>query len=259
LSFYRFARAADDIADHPTLSESEKIAGLDEFEDTLLGRTDTAKKALPLRRVLAERGLPSTHPLDLLRAFRADVTKRRYADWSELMDYCRYSAMPVGRFVLDLHGEDRSVWAYSDPLCAALQVINHLQDCAKDYRALDRVYLPLDDLAAQGIGVEALAAPEASPALRAGLVSIAGKTAQLLPEASKLPLAVRDARLGLETGVIVRLAHRLIALLKTRDPLRERVHLTKAGAVMVAAQGAAATIAARLTQSPASSSAGKPQ
>jgi phytoene/squalene synthetase len=158
-----------------------------------------------------------------------------------------------------LHGEDRSVWAYSDPLCAALQVINHLQDCAKDYRALDRVYLPLDDLAAQGIGVEALAAPEASPALRAGLVSIAGKTAQLLPEASKLPLAVRDARLGLETGVIVRLAHRLIALLKTRDPLRERVHLTKAGAVLVAAQGAAATIAARLTQSPASSSAGKPQ
>ncbi len=101
-------------------SESEKFAGLDELEDTLLGRTDAAKKALPLRRVLAERGLPPTHPLDLLRAFRADVTKRRYADWAELMDYCRYSAMPVGRFVLDLHGEDRSVWAYSDPLCAAL-------------------------------------------------------------------------------------------------------------------------------------------
>ena len=129
LSFYRFARAADDIADHPTLRESEKFAGLDELEDTLLGRTDAAKKALPLRRVLAETGLPPTHPLDLLRAFRADVTKRRYADWAELMEYCRYSAMPVGRFVLDLHGEDRSVWAYSDPLCAALQVINHLQDC----------------------------------------------------------------------------------------------------------------------------------
>ncbi len=103
--------------------------------------------------------------------------------------------------------------------------------------------------------------PRLRPRLPCGLVSvsIAGKTAQLLPEASKLPLAVRDARLGLETGVIVRLAHRLIALLKTRDPLRERVHLTKAGAVLVAAQGAAATIAARLAQSPASSSAGKPQ
>ena len=259
LSFYRFARAADDIADHPTLSESEKFVGLDELEDTLLGRVDAAKKALPLRRVLVEKGLSPTHPLDLLRAFRADVTKRRYADWAELMEYCRYSAMPVGRFVLDLHGEERSVWAYSDPLCAALQVINHLQDCRHDYRTLDRVYLPLDDLEAQGIGVEALAAPEASPALRAGLRSIADRTAQLLPEASKLPLAVRDARLGLETGVIVRLAHRLIALLMSRDPLRERVHLTKAGAILVAAQGAAATLAARLTRSPASSLAGKPQ
>ena len=100
--------------------------------------------------MLEERGLAPTHALDLLKAFRADVTKRRYGEWDELMHYCRYSAMPVGRFVLDLHGEDRSTWAYSDPLCAALQVINHLQDCAKDYRALERVYLPLDMIAGQG-------------------------------------------------------------------------------------------------------------
>ena len=62
------------------------------------------------------------------------------------MDYCRYSAMPVGRFVLDVHGESRDLWPANDALCAALQVINHLQDCAKDYRELDRVYLPLDVL-----------------------------------------------------------------------------------------------------------------
>jgi hydroxysqualene synthase len=257
LSFYRFARAADDVADHPGLSESDKLARLDALEDTLLGRADTAKQALPLRRVLAEKGLPLTHPLDLLTAFRADVTKRRYADWAELMEYCRYSAMPVGRFVLDLHGEERSTSAYTDPLCAALQVINHLQDCGDDYCALDRVYLPLDDLEAHGIGVEALAAPEASPALRACLRSIVGRTADLLPEASKLPLAVRDARLGLETGIIVRLAHRLIALLMTRDPLSERVHLTKAGAVLGGVQGAAVTLAARLAQTLAPSSAGR--
>ncbi|MGO8841546.1 MAG: squalene synthase HpnC [Methyloceanibacter sp.] len=248
LSFYRFARAADDIADQPTLSESEKFARLEALENTLLGRADAAREALPLRRVLAERGLAPTYALDLLTAFRADVTKRRYADWAELMEYCRYSAMPVGRFVLDLHGEERSTWASSDPLCSALQVINHLQDCAKDYRALDRVYLPLDHLAAQGIGVDALAAPRASSALRACLRSIAGRTGDLLSEASKLPLAVRDARLGLETGVIVRLAHRLIARLMTRDPLSERVHLTKAGAALQAAQGAAAALVARLAQ-----------
>jgi squalene synthase HpnC len=248
LSFYRFARAADDVADHASLGEGEKLALLDALEDTLLGKSDAAADALPLREVLAETGLKPTHPLDLLTAFRADVSKHRYADWAELMEYCRYSAMPVGRFVLDLHGEARSVWTYADPLCAALQIINHMQDCGGDYRALDRVYLPLDILEAHGIGVNVLASPRASPALRSCLRSIAGRTAQLLSEASKLPLAVEDTRLGLETGIVVRLAQRLIALLMIRDPLSERVHLTRAGAALQAAQGAAATLAARLAQ-----------
>jgi squalene synthase HpnC len=246
LSFYRFARAADDIADHAELSEANKFAGLDALEATLLGKSESAKAALPLRRVLAERGLPPAHPLDLLTAFRADVTKRRYANWAELMDYCRYSAMPVGRFVLDLHGEARSTWHYSDPLCTTLQVINHMQDCGLDCRALDRVYVPLDMMAAHGTSVEALGAARATPQLRACLTALAERTALLLPEAAKLPLAVQDTRLGLETGIIVRLAHRLTALLLTRDPLSERVHLTKQGALWQATQGAMATLAARL-------------
>jgi hydroxysqualene synthase len=246
LSFYRFARAADDIADHPQLSEQDKFAGLDALEDTLLGKSDSAKAALPLRQVLAERGLAATHPLNLLTAFRMDVTKRRYANWDELMHYCRYSAMPVGRFVLDVHGEDESTWAYSDPLCAALQVINHLQDCAKDYCELDRVYLPLDVLAVHLTTVAALLDPRASPTLLASLRAIAGKAAALMPEASKLPLAVRDARLGLETGAIVQLAHKLIAILMVRDPLNERVHLTKPGMIWHGLEGAVTSGASRL-------------
>lgn len=248
LSFYRFARAADDIADHPTLSKGAKFAALDCLEQTLLHKSDKAKAAFPLRSVLTDRGLAPTHPLDLLNAFRADVSKCRYADWTELMHYCRYSAMPVGRFVLDLHGEDRSVWAYSDPLCSALQVINHLQDCAKDYRALGRVYLPLDAMRACGASVEELGAAKSSPALRACLKSIAEKTTRLLPEASQLPLAVKDTRLGLETGAIVKLAQRLTALLMTRDPLSERVHLSKPTALAKGMQGAVATLAARLSR-----------
>jgi hydroxysqualene synthase len=246
LSFYRFARAADDIADHPALSESDKLARLDCLEQTLLGKSDKTKAALPLRSVLAERSLAPTHALDLLTAFRADVSKRRYEDWAELIHYCRYSAMPVGRFVLDLHGEDRSVWAYSDPLCSALQVINHLQDCAKDYRALDRVYVPLDAMRTYGASVEELGAAKSSPALRACLKSIAERTAGLLPEASKLPLAVKETRLGLETGAIVRLAQRLTARLITTDPLSERVHLSKLAGLANGMQGAAATLVARL-------------
>src|SRR5262249_22584329 len=135
LAFYRFARAADDVADHPRLAEGEKLAALDLLEATLLGRTDAADDAVPLRRALADTGLTPGHALDLLTAFRLDVSKRRYRNWDELMHYCNYSAMPVGRFVLDVHGEARSTWPASDALCTALQVINHLQDCAKDYCA----------------------------------------------------------------------------------------------------------------------------
>ena len=246
LSFYRFARAADDIADHSRLSEQEKLAGLTALEDTLLGKSNSAKAAILLRQVLAEKGLAPIHPLDLLTAFRADVTKRRYANWDELMHYCRYSAMPVGRFVLDVHSEDRTTWAYSDPLCSALQVINHVQDCTKDYCNLDRVYLPLDILAAHRTNVAALLDPRASPALLASLRAIVERTAALIPEASKLPLAVRDARLGLETGAIVNLAHKLIAILMVRDPLSERVHLSKLGMIWHGLQGALQASAGRL-------------
>ena len=109
-----------------------------------------------MRIALKEKGLSSRHALDLVAAFRLDVTKLRYANWAELIDYCRLSAMPVGRFVLDVHGESQSTWRGSDPLCAALQIINHLQDCAADYRNLDRVYLPQDTLDAHGATVEML-------------------------------------------------------------------------------------------------------
>ena len=178
----------------------------------------------PCARLSTERGLDAGHPLDLLAAFRQDVVKSRYADWAELMDYCRYSAAPVGRFVLDVHGEAQATWPASDALCAALQVINHLQDCAKDYRELDRVYLAEDALAAAGTSVEALAAPSASPALRSVIVAMARRTEQLLNQSAGLAGQVHDRRLAYEVALIQRLAEDLTARLIARDPLSERVH-----------------------------------
>jgi hydroxysqualene synthase len=245
LAYYRFARAADDVADHPTLSSERKLALLDRLQATLLGGCDEEPAALPLRSELASRRLSPAHAIDLLTAFRLDVGKRRYADWSELIGYCRYSAMPVGRFVLDVHGEDRAVWAANDALCAALQIINHLQDCGKDYRVLDRVYLPLDALAASGTAVAALAASQASPQLKACLRSVAERTAALLPEAAMLPQLVSDRRLAIETGVIVALAKKLIAWLLRRDPLSQRVHLSKVEMLAIGGRGAFATLIAR--------------
>ncbi len=226
IAFYRFARAADDVADHPELLEGEKIHRLDRFEETLLGRCDEIPDAIPLRTAIADRGLSPKHAQDLLTAFRMDASKRRYADWGGLMHYCTYSAMPVGRFVLDVHGESRATWPANDALCAALQIINHLQDCGADYRRLDRVYIPLDALAARNIPAGALAEPKASPDLLACIHELAERTKSLLGSA-ELSRAVKDLRLSLEVGAIERLARRLVDMLMTRDPLSEPVHLSK--------------------------------
>lgn len=228
LAFYGFVRAADDVADHPALGAPEKLALIDGLEATLLGRTDAEPAGMRLRVALAERGLSPRHAQDLLTAFRLDVTKHRYRDWEDLLSYCAYSAMPVGRFVLDIHGEDRSTWAANDALCAALQVINHLQDCALDYRRLDRVYIPLDVLEREHESVAALGRHRASRGLRRAIDHLASQTATLLAEAGPLSGRVADLRLGLEIAVIERLARALIGTLRRRDPLCERVHLSKA-------------------------------
>jgi hydroxysqualene synthase len=246
LAFYEFVRVADDIADHPALASTEKLARLDRLEASLLGRGRDEPEGLALREVLQNRGLSTRHAQDLLDAFRQDATKLRYKDWDDLIDYCSRSAMPVGRFVLDVHGEVRDTWPASDALCAALQVINHLQDCGADYRALDRVYIPLDALAAQGIGVEALGYDKAGPALRACLDILVARTTTLLGESHGLETNVADTRLGCEISVIQSLAARLLGVLRARDPLSERVHLTKGEAAIEAASSGTRTLLRRL-------------
>jgi hydroxysqualene synthase len=225
LAFYNFVRTADDVADHATLEAAEKLRLLDLFEAELLGRGDTQKEAVALRHALAERAMPPRHALEVLVAFRMDVTKLRYDNWDEVIHYCRYSAMPVGRFMLDVHGESTSSWAASDALCAGLQINNHLQDCARDYRDLNRVYLPRDALAAAGATVEMLGEAKSPAPLLQCLNGLAARTETLLGESRSLGAEVRDFRLGLEIAVIQAFADRIVHLLKVRDPLSERVHL----------------------------------
>jgi hydroxysqualene synthase len=228
-AFYAFARQADDIADHEALSPEEKVARLDRMEAVLLGApggTD-APSAVRLRESLAETGVTPLHSQDLLAAFRQDATKRRYASWDELMAYCRLSAMPVGRHVLDLHGEAPATHVPSDPLCAALQVLNHLQDLASDLERLDRCYVPLDMLGAAGRRVDQLTGPGLTPALRRVVDEMLDRTDVLNREGAGLPRAVRDRWLRTECAVIVNLAHRLAARLRHEDPLAGRVKLRR--------------------------------
>jgi hydroxysqualene synthase len=251
LAFYNFVRTADDIADHAALAPAEKLRLLDRLDGGLVGKNDDDAVAVRLRSALAERGLSPQHAQDLLAAFKLDVTKLRYRDWDDLIGYCTLSAMPVGRFVCDVHGESRAVWPANDALCAALQIINHLQDCQADYLNLDRVYVPLDTLAVHGVGVEALGETKASPALLAALHSLAERTERLLAESDTFPGLINDWRLSLEVSVINKLAHRLTGVLMSRDPLCERVHLSPAAVAVLTIAAAFGGAVRRIGRRPA--------
>ena len=246
LAFYEFVRIADDIADHATLAPQKKLDLLDGLEAGLLGRNDEHGQAVALHNVLRERNLSPRHAQDLLTAFRMDVTKLRYRDWDDLMGYCTYSAMPVGRYVLDVHGEDRATWPANDALCAALQIINHLQDCKKDFFALNRVYIPEDALAAAGASIEDIGRDRSTPALRDCLAFLARRTDTLLDQSAVFSSRIADFRLAMEVAVIQSLARRLIALLIARDPLSERVHLGKGAVASTAFAGIVSGIMGRL-------------
>ncbi len=239
-AYYRWARMADDIADNPALAADDKVRRLDLMEEVL---KDPARRDVPvaaeMRESLKATDVPAVDCTDLLIAFRADATKLRYDDWADLMNYCRYSASPVGRYLLDVHGENPAGKHYSDALCDALQVINHLQDCKVDYLEMNRVYVPLDHLRAEGLGVEALAEPRSAPALRRVLDRLLDETDALMIRARRLPSALRDTRLRCESAIIVRLADTLISHLRRRDPLAERVKLTKPAVAWCGLQGIA--------------------
>jgi len=149
-AIYAFARSADDIADEGDLDAAERLRQLEDYRrelDAIAGGNPTVEPMfLRLRQAVARHELPLQPFRDLLDAFCQDVVKTRYADFAELIGYCRRSADPVGRLLLRLyHAESPQQLAWSDSICSALQLINHWQDVALDWRK-GRVYLPQEDL-----------------------------------------------------------------------------------------------------------------
>ena len=237
--FYDFARAADDIADNPELSPQDKIDRLDLFEAVLVGETGTPSlpKAENLRASLGETGVTNRHARDLLAAFRQDATKLRYETWQELVDYCELSANPVGRYLIDLHGEDVSVYRSSDALCTVLQVLNHLQDCADDRREMDRVYVPLSMLKDAGTSLDVLGHPRSDDGFRRVLDQMLDKCDELLGIADSLAPSLRTRRFSANSAVIVALARRLSQRLRNQDPIATRVALTKKDFLLAGMKG----------------------
>ncbi|BAE51313.1 squalene synthase HpnC [Paramagnetospirillum magneticum] len=229
MAYYHFARHADDIGDSPSLTSEEKVAGLDALDRALRGTESGPALVLAeeYRRAVDGDAAMIEHASQLLHAFRRDSVRDYCADWADLMEYCRYSAAPVGRFLLDLSGESHDTFAPSDALCAALQVLNHVQDCGKDYHELKRVYIPRDWLAAQGLSIEVLAGTSSPAALRHVLDQMLDATDGLITLAQPLAGRVKDLRMRLQSAITVRVAERLSAKLRRGDPLAGRVKLGK--------------------------------
>ncbi len=229
-TYYRFARTIDDVADSPALSAEDKIARLNQFAQIVCGAAEPEpgyKTATAIRASLNVTGISPRHCMDLTVAFKMDAVKLRYESWDDLMGYCMYSAAPVGRYLMELHGESSEAWPASDALCNALQVLNHLQDCRQDYTLLNRVYLPQDWLCAAGGTVDELSASHLSPALRHVVNQCLDATDELIKQARVLSHLIRSRRLAMEASVMVHIAKRLSVKLRRNDPLARRVRLSK--------------------------------
>ncbi|MBL0337734.1 MAG: squalene synthase HpnC [Rhodospirillaceae bacterium] len=236
VAFYQFARAGDDIADNPQLSAEEKIKRLDFFEKLLYNPdySGAGPAAANFGSVIRQFKIDPTHAVNLLTAFRQDAVKSRYQNWEELINYCNHSAAPVGRFLLDLHQENRVNYIFSDALCNALQLINHLQDCQDDYVTLDRVYLPLDMVSKFQFDLHDLSKKVSPPAFLKLLHSYLDKVEELLDIAKRLPGGLKNRRLALESAVIIELACAITQLLRRQDVLKSHVKLSKSASMVLA-------------------------
>lgn len=203
---YAFARSGDDLADEGTLPPRERLAGLTalgaDLDQALSGAAVQDPVPRAAAHVICRYGLPPGPFHDLLTAYRMDVEKRRYADFAELMGYCRYSANPVGRLMLHLTGDATPENLQdSDAICTALQLINFLQDMDQDYRENGRIYLPRDEMAHFGVGEAHIRSCITDQPMRALFAQQVKRARDML--ASGAPLGSRlKGRMGFEVRMI---------------------------------------------------------
>ena len=229
-AIYRFARSADDIADEGEADDAERLRALAGYGEEL----DRIERGLPsdspifqaLAAAVAERRLPLQPFRDLLDAFAQDVVKKRYADYPELLDYCRRSANPVGRLLLHLCDRaDADNLRRSDCICTALQLINFWQDIAIDWLK-QRVYLPQDELARFNVSENQIAAGRWSEAWAALLDFQIDRTEALMRDGAPLVRQL-PGRMGWEIRLTVQGGLRILERLRQArgDVFRHRPRL----------------------------------
>lgn len=213
---YHFARQADDFADEGDMPDAERITKLDEFRAELNRIAAHETPLTPLFRdvakIVEQHRLPLQLFHDLLDAFSQDVVKKRYENFDELLDYCRRSANPVGRLLLHLYEEATPTnLAYSDAICTSLQLINFWQDVKKDY-IIDRIYLPLDEMARFGVTEAHIAEGRADAAWQA-LMQFQIQRARDMMHSGKPLGTILTGRIGLEMRLIIAGGLRILAKL----------------------------------------------
>lgn len=217
---YAFARQADDFADEGELTDEERLRLLEGFRAELRRIESGASSPNPLFNDLAiiigEDGLPISAFYDLLDAFSQDVVKKRYADFGEVMEYCRRSANPVGRLLLHLYGQTTPQnLEYSDKICASLQIINFLQDIEIDFQK-NRIYMPQDEMAGFGIVEDAIARKDSSGSWQAFIQFQIDRVRAMLESGAPLGRVLKG-RVGLEMRMIVAGGLRILEKIQRED------------------------------------------
>ena len=229
--FYFFARMADDIADHQKLSSNQKKKILLFFDNAISKSKKTNNKVLD-KMIARFKELPSgkKYSRNLLKAFMMDASNKKYKNWNDLLYYCKFSANPVGRFVIDAVNERKNIekiYEASDSLCTALQIINHIQDCKKDFRQLNRVYIPDSFFKKYSLDKKTLGKSKSIENFERLKIEIVDN---VLVSLRKTKLGLREIqswRLRKETLIILNIAKRLCNLLKINDPLEKQIKLSR--------------------------------
>ena len=203
---YRFARAADDFADEGDLPAAERLAQLDVYRQELrrleAGAAPQQPLFVELGQIVRRYRLPLPPFYALLDAFAQDVIKGRYADFADLMHYCRRSADPVGRLLLHLFGAaTEENLKHSDAICSSLQLINFCQDVGIDWRK-NRIYLPQDEMQRYGVSERQIAAGDTSGQWKALMRFQVERARALLKSGAPLGRAL-PGRIGMEIRTIV--------------------------------------------------------
>ena len=204
---YAFARRADDFADEGNLSDVQRLASLDDFSNKLnlieQGHEVEDTTFIALADVIKQHQLPISLFHDLLTAFKMDVTKARYANFGEVMEYCRYSANPVGRLLLHLNNETSpQSLGQSDAICSALQLTNFWQDISQDLEESDRIYIPQDEMEKYGVSEDDIRNKNTNDASRKLIAFQIARTAQLMQSGAPLGKVLKG-RMGLELRMTI--------------------------------------------------------